>query len=274
MVSSVNILIQHRSQVGVSVFARLSANTCIRGSDCLRYFASACGAEYPDRLRSTKLRKQIATLCQMMNLQDHEMDQVAKFMGHDIRVHREYYRLSENTMQLAKISKLLIAIEKGPHAYKGKSLDQIDLATDTNVTDGASELPQSEKNVEGQKKRKDKISRDQKEPRQHSDGSLEDSMDSSEPTQSGKQEVKKHARKSRPTHQKDLDSGPEASEGASQVTQSSSKIMTSQQKKPWSSCEKEAVWKHLGKFKALKKVPGKQDILLCKGSEPALENRT
>ncbi|XP_028974571.2 nucleolin 2-like isoform X2 [Esox lucius] len=131
-----------------------------------------------------------------------------------------------------------------------------------------------EKNVEGQKKRKDKISRDQKEPRQHSDGSLEDSMDSSEPTQSGKQEVKKHARKSRPTHQKDLDSGPEASEGASQVTQSSSKIMTSQQKKPWSSCEKEAVWKHLGKFKALKKVPGKQDILLCKGSEPALENRT
>ncbi|XP_034149995.1 uncharacterized protein LOC114839772 [Esox lucius] len=131
-----------------------------------------------------------------------------------------------------------------------------------------------EKNVEGQKKRKDKISRDQKEPRQHSDGSLEDSMDSSEPTQSSKQEVKKHARKSRPTHQKDLDSGPEASEGASQVTQSSSKIMTIQQKKPWSSCEKEAVWKHLGKFKALKKVPGKQDILLCKGSEPALENRT
>lgn len=61
-----------------------------------------------------------------MNLKDHELDQVAKFMGHDIRVHREYYRLTENTLQLAKMSKLLLAIECGTTVYKGKSLDEID----------------------------------------------------------------------------------------------------------------------------------------------------
>lgn len=59
-----------------------------------------------------------------MNLKDNELDQVAKFMGYDIRVHREYYRLSENTLQLAKISKLLLAMEKGIDAYKGKSLEE------------------------------------------------------------------------------------------------------------------------------------------------------
>jgi len=55
------------------------------------------------------------------------MDQVAKFMGHEIRIHREYYRLTENTLQLAKMSKFLMAIECGTTVYKGKSLDEIDL---------------------------------------------------------------------------------------------------------------------------------------------------
>ncbi|KAI4795371.1 hypothetical protein KUCAC02_031451 [Chaenocephalus aceratus] len=39
-----------------------------------------CDAKHPETLTSTQLRKRIATLIQSMNLQDHEMDQVAKFM--------------------------------------------------------------------------------------------------------------------------------------------------------------------------------------------------
>ncbi|CAM4558620.1 unnamed protein product [Leuciscus chuanchicus] len=76
-------------------------------------FADACGAEDPQNLRSTNLRKQIATISQVMNLKDNELDQLADFLGHDIRVHREYYRLPQSTIQLAKISKLLMAMEKG-----------------------------------------------------------------------------------------------------------------------------------------------------------------
>lgn len=132
MCTSLDVLIDLRGRVGVQVsnpyvFARIGADTHIRGSDCLRKFANACGAEFPEHITSTKLRKQVATLCQIMNLKKNEMDQLAKFMGHDIRVHREYYRLSENTLQLAKMSKLLMAIEQGADVYKGKSLDEIDL---------------------------------------------------------------------------------------------------------------------------------------------------
>ncbi|KAI3354602.1 hypothetical protein L3Q82_019106, partial [Scortum barcoo] len=57
--------------------------------------------------------KKVATLSQVLNLKNHELDQVADFLGHDIRVHREYYRLQEATTQLAIISKLLLAMEKG-----------------------------------------------------------------------------------------------------------------------------------------------------------------
>lgn len=79
-------------------------------------------------LRSTQLRKHIATLSQVLNLKNHEMDQVANFLGHDIRVHREFYRLPEATTQLAKISKLLIAMEKGSLTnLQGKTLDEIEI---------------------------------------------------------------------------------------------------------------------------------------------------
>ncbi|XP_067272563.1 uncharacterized protein [Pseudorasbora parva] len=61
-----------------------------------------------------------------MNLKDNELDQLADFLGHDIRVHREYYRLPQSTIQLAKISKLLMAMEKGSvKDIQGKSLDEI-----------------------------------------------------------------------------------------------------------------------------------------------------
>lgn len=41
----------------VYLFARPSALTCYRGSDCLRHFAKVCGAKSPESLTSTKLRK-------------------------------------------------------------------------------------------------------------------------------------------------------------------------------------------------------------------------
>ncbi|KAG5883958.1 hypothetical protein JTB14_031783 [Gonioctena quinquepunctata] len=70
-------------------------------------------------------------MTQLLNLKDHELDSLAKFMGHDIRVHREYYRLSDETTQLAKISKLLISLDKGDfNRLKGKNLDEIDFVQD------------------------------------------------------------------------------------------------------------------------------------------------
>lgn len=61
-----------------------------------------------------------------MNFKDNELDQLANFLGNVIRVHREYYRLPHSTIQLAKISKLLMAMEKGSvKDIQGKSLDEI-----------------------------------------------------------------------------------------------------------------------------------------------------
>ena len=109
----------------------------IRGSDSLRKLAAECGATAPQRLRSTNLRKHIATMSQVLNLKENELDILANFMGHDIRVHREFYRLPEATVQVAKVAKLLLAMEHGGTSLPtGQSLDDIQLDGETIEEDG------------------------------------------------------------------------------------------------------------------------------------------
>ncbi|XP_053083172.1 uncharacterized protein LOC117596717 isoform X1 [Pangasianodon hypophthalmus] len=142
MVDALTLLVSKRKECGVLdsnsfLFARPNCQSPYRGQDCLRLYASHCGAQNPEHLRSTHLRKHVATLSQILNLKNNELDQVADFLGHDIRVHREYYRLPEATTQLAKISKLLLAMEKGVlPELQGKSLDDIEIEDHIN-TDGS-----------------------------------------------------------------------------------------------------------------------------------------
>ncbi|XP_039528982.1 uncharacterized protein LOC120480105 [Pimephales promelas] len=154
MQESISLLIKNRSKCGVLnenpfLFARPSAMTFFRGSDCIREFAGACNAKNPQTLTSTKLRKQIGTLSEVLNLSNTELDQLADFLGHDIRIHRQFYRLPEGTLQLAKMSKILLALEKGRLAdFKGKNLDEIIIDPEENVTVD-SDLEESTSNPKG-----------------------------------------------------------------------------------------------------------------------------
>ncbi|KAE8283664.1 hypothetical protein D5F01_LYC19067 [Larimichthys crocea] len=147
MLGALELLVQQREACGVLkdngyMFARPEAMTHFRGSDSLRGFAKVCGAKCPKALTSTKLRKHAATLSTVLNMTDTEMDQLANFLGHDIRVHREFYRLPEKTLQLAKISKVLMALEQGRLSeFHGKNLDEIGIEPDEKVLDSDEEDP-------------------------------------------------------------------------------------------------------------------------------------
>lgn len=130
MKQSIDLLLKRRAEAGIPsdnpfLFARPGALTNIRGCDSLRKYAEDSKAENPELLRSTKLRKQVATLCQLLDINEQELEQVARFMGHDIRVHGDFYRQTDKTFQIAKISKLLFAMEQGTAALKGKNLNTI-----------------------------------------------------------------------------------------------------------------------------------------------------
>ena len=64
----------------------------------------------------------------LINLEEKELEMLAGYLGHDISVHREFYRLPEDTLQLAKCGKLLMLMDQGNFAENsGKRLDEIDV---------------------------------------------------------------------------------------------------------------------------------------------------
>ncbi|KAI4468095.1 hypothetical protein MML48_2g00016496 [Holotrichia oblita] len=64
---------------------------------------------------------------QILNLSKDETKQFSDFMGHTLKTQEEFYELPVDIFQPAKVSKLLLMMEKGsiPAEYKGKSLAEI-----------------------------------------------------------------------------------------------------------------------------------------------------
>lgn len=111
----------------IFLFARPGHNTYIRGSDWIRKYSVECGAKNAAALHSTELRKQIATLSSVLNLKNANWDQLARYLGHNIRIHEDFYRLKLDTLQIAKVSKLLVAMQQG---RIGDYICEIDISPD------------------------------------------------------------------------------------------------------------------------------------------------
>jgi hypothetical protein len=81
------------------VFAlRRNSTSYIRGHEVLRGFSEDCGAAKPKLLKTANLRKHTATTSQILNFNEHEFDQLAQFMGHNIKIHQEFHRLLNGTV--------------------------------------------------------------------------------------------------------------------------------------------------------------------------------
>lgn len=130
-VSLINLILSLRQEAGVSesnpyVFG--CNNGFFKAYIALKQLAYASEAKNPDLLIGTLLRKQIATTVQALNFTDNEMTNLATFMSHDILTHRKFYRIPNEATHLAKISRLLIALNDGTISnFYGKSLDNIDV---------------------------------------------------------------------------------------------------------------------------------------------------
>lgn len=62
------------------------------GYHTIRKLALNCNAENPLLLTSTRFRKHLATILQLLNFENDEIDQIAAFMGHTRKTHEEFYR--------------------------------------------------------------------------------------------------------------------------------------------------------------------------------------
>lgn len=115
------------------LFALPGTKTCLSGYHVFRKHAAlALGDVNKSKcLTSTRLRKHLATICQILKMGTDELEQLAQFMGHTSKTHNEWYRLPSDIYQTAKISKiLLLSQNNGINQYKGCNLQEINISED------------------------------------------------------------------------------------------------------------------------------------------------
>ena len=133
MTRSIDLLIKTRKAVAIqerNPYVNRQSLQYMRAWDCLRKFSTQCepSLSNPANVTSTKLRKYIASISQVLSMEEKEVDWLARHLGHDIRVHRDFYRLHESTIEIAKVSKLLLTVDQGDTGkFAGKTLEQIEL---------------------------------------------------------------------------------------------------------------------------------------------------
>ena len=137
MTRSIDLLIKTRKAVGIQernpyVFARPYRQSLqyMRSWDCLRKFSTQCEPPLsnPANVTSTKLRKCIAPISQVLSMEEKEVDWLACHLAHAIHVHRDFYRLHESKTEIAKVSKLFLTVDQGDTGkFAGKTLEEIEL---------------------------------------------------------------------------------------------------------------------------------------------------
>ncbi|XP_070178264.1 uncharacterized protein [Littorina saxatilis] len=135
MVHAVERLLKMRAEKDITspyLFAS-SGEKPFRDSDVLRTYAQKAQVDSESLFTATNLRKQLATLSQAMELSKLEEDQLAGFLGHDIRIHRGVYRKPIQIVQKAKVASVLFKLNRGvdiPEEIDEKSLEEEILPAD------------------------------------------------------------------------------------------------------------------------------------------------
>ncbi|XP_042610370.1 uncharacterized protein LOC109051994 isoform X3 [Cyprinus carpio] len=277
MIAAMDLLIKNRNECqvhteNVYLFARPCVLSHYRGSDCFRKYSKQCGAKNPESLTSTRLRKQVATLSTVLNLKENEMDQLATFLGHDIRVHREFYRLPESTLQLAKVSKLLIAMEKGRLSdLQGKGLDDIEINPEDEV--GTSDDDSSEETIADLHQHEGSRTETFGDRTLLRDSHASTTLDNLESTSASTVLDNANISNTQPRHDSQQNTALQVV-----TSQTSSKCSTAKQagkvRSKWTGNEVKAVERHMIHFITNCKVPGKKDCDSCLQAEPvALKDR-
>ena len=247
--NGMKLLVTSQEQVGVRDSPYVFANAAsagfhpLRGSDCLRKMAEMSGVRRREMITSTSLRKHVATVSQILNLKDHELDMLANFMGHDVRIHREFYRLPDACAQVAKLSKLLIAAETNAvGGNSGRSLGEIDVTpTPSHPRSSTPSTPStpSSRDTEGTAT---------------TPPCRSENMDAATPS----------------THRDGLDDSLESTSQTGDVTPKTKK----QGRRRWNDEEKTAIRRRLGEFLSRHEVPGKAVCLVVRAKEQSLSQRS
>ena len=121
MQHGISRLNKFRKQIGVSkdnhylfpCSTKCSVNA-VKPWDIVHEVAFKCsGLKEPGRITSNKIRKHVATVLQLLDLNETKLSWLADHLGHSIDVHRIWYRQEESTVELTRVARVLLAKDDG-----------------------------------------------------------------------------------------------------------------------------------------------------------------
>ena len=127
---AIEVLIKNRTKVGVAasneyLFActtKRSVNP-IQRWEVVHEVCLKANLEKPHLVTSTKIRKHMATVLQLLDMNNAELEWVTEHLGHTQDVHETWYRLDASTVELTKAPKILIAKDVGVEFTNKKMKD-------------------------------------------------------------------------------------------------------------------------------------------------------
>ena len=138
MMTKLDKILELREKLNISnryIFTRRNGDKPYRGQDVIKKLAREAKVKDLKLFTWTSLRKQIATMSQAMVISENDQDMLAAFLGHDIRVHREYYRLPSEILQKSKVASILMQINGDEQSTVNEDSDDehTEDAEDTNI---------------------------------------------------------------------------------------------------------------------------------------------
>lgn len=129
--ASMDLIVEKRESVGKidpenEYFFANSKDSYLQPYPRIKKAAERYELSNPSAIKSTLLRRHLATAIQVLNIPDNLLDGVARFMGHDLNVHRNYYRLSNHVTDCTKIATIFMAAQDGTLSKNsGQTADQL-----------------------------------------------------------------------------------------------------------------------------------------------------
>ena len=119
------------------LFARVGkCDTPYDGYKALNDVAAEAKLQNPEAFKSTRMRKHLATMSQMLEISQTDRELLCKFMGHSGTVHAKFYQLPDSILDRSKVAMVLIAFNSGRgEMYKGKALSEIAFEPDVMFED-------------------------------------------------------------------------------------------------------------------------------------------
>lgn len=150
VLQAMELLMNTREQVGIPsgnayFFSSRSSNGFLDGWQAINASSSEADLKKPELVTSTKCRKYNATITQLLDLGPTQVELLANHMGHSVNIHKEHYRLQESTIEITKVGKLLLAVDKGVNLKQNSSSSKTNesgqiLANSTKTTEDCVDL--------------------------------------------------------------------------------------------------------------------------------------